>query len=64
MCYTLGRQGQVNRQAGKGRTMDRSRIMQAVAKCLAYKACGKEADAKIWFARLCELLGYGEYLKG
>ena len=44
--------------------MDRSRIMQAVAKCLAYKACGKEVDAKIWFARLCELLGYGEYLKG
>ena len=40
--------------------MDRSKIMQAVAKCLAYKACGKDIEADQWFIRLCHLLGYGD----
>lgn len=38
--------------------MDRSKIAQALAKVLAYKACGKEAEARQWFATLTRLLGY------
>lgn len=37
--------------------MDRSAIAQALAKALAYKACGKDAKADAWAARLITLLG-------
>lgn len=36
--------------------MDRSAINRALAKALAYKQCGKDADAAKWAARLVQLL--------
>ena len=38
--------------------MDRSKIMQAVCKVIAYKTCGNVVEADRWFAILKQLLGY------
>jgi hypothetical protein len=58
--YTLVSQVRVRYSTGtvKENDMDRSKIMQAIAKVLAYKACGKEIKARQWFDRLVQLLGY------
>jgi hypothetical protein len=37
--------------------LDRSAISQALAKAIAYKQCGKQADAEAWAAELVNLLG-------
>lgn len=37
---------------------ERQLVMQAIGKILAYKGCGKEEEAKEWFLKLKELLGY------
>lgn len=37
-------------------TIDRSAIAQALAKAIAYKCCGKQAEAETWARRLIELL--------
>ena len=36
--------------------LDRSEINRALAKALAFKACGKHAEAELWAARLLGLL--------
>lgn len=36
--------------------MDRSEISRAVAKAIAFKQCGKDAEADKWAARLVQLL--------
>lgn len=42
--------------------MDRSSINRALAKVLAYRACGKEREAEEHFRQLVELLGYEDHL--
>lgn len=42
--------------------MDRSRINQALAKAIAYKACGKETEARQWAAHLLRLLEMADLL--
>jgi hypothetical protein len=36
--------------------IDRSKIAQALAKAIAYKLCGKQADAEKWAIELIRLL--------
>ena len=36
--------------------IDRSEISRALAKALAYKNCGKQADAELWAIKLVRLL--------
>jgi hypothetical protein len=43
--------------------IDRSLVAQALAKAIAYKNCGKDADAEAWARRLIELLECAEILK-
>lgn len=42
--------------------IDRSEVSRALAKALAYKDCGKDAQADIWAARLVILLECGGIL--
>ena len=43
--------------------MDRSAIAQALAKAIAFKACGKAAEAEQWARRLIHLLGLAGILR-
>ena len=43
-------------------TIDRSEISRAVAKAIAYKQCGKQAEAEAWARKLVELLECAEIL--
>ena len=47
----------------RGRKMNRSEIARALAKAIAYKACGKQADAEKWARELIRLLECAEILK-
>jgi hypothetical protein len=40
----------------EGRMIDRSAISQALAKAIAYKQCGKQAEAESWAQKLVKLL--------
>lgn len=42
--------------------MDRSEINRALAKAIAYKQCGKDADAREWARTLVRLLECAEIL--
>jgi hypothetical protein len=42
--------------------VDRSEINKALAKAIAYKQCGKDADAAAWGRKLVELLELSEIL--
>jgi hypothetical protein len=42
--------------------LDRSEISRALAKAIAYKQCGKDADAREWARKLVELLECAEIL--
>lgn len=42
--------------------IDRSEINRALAKAIAYKACGKQREAELWAARLVELLECADIL--
>lgn len=42
--------------------MDRSEINRALAKAIAYKNCGKDADAAEWARKLVKLLECAEIL--
>lgn len=42
--------------------IDRSEVNRALAKALAYKACGKEPEAQAWAAELVRLLECAEIL--
>ena len=41
---------------GRTEMIDRSKVSQALAKAIAYKQCGKQADAEKWARELCRLL--------
>ena len=43
--------------------MDRSAINRALAKAMAYKQCGKEAEAAQWAKELLRQLGLAHLLK-
>lgn len=43
--------------------IDRSEISRAVAKAIAFKQCGKQAEAEAWAAKLVELLECADILK-
>ena len=43
-------------------TIDRSAVAQSLAKAIAYKQCGKDADARVWARRLIEQLELAEIL--
>jgi hypothetical protein len=43
--------------------MDRTELNRALAKAIAFKACGKEQEAEIWARRLIELLELARILK-
>lgn len=45
-------------------SVDRSEVSRALAKALAFKACGKDAQAQAWAARLVDLLECAEVLSG
>lgn len=38
--------------------INRTEASRALAKVIAYRQCGKEAEAREWFARLARSLGY------
>ncbi len=42
--------------------IDRSAVSQALAKAIAYKQCGKDADAAEWARKLIRLLELSEIL--
>ena len=44
-------------------TIDRSAVSQALAKAIAYKNVGKDAEAEAWARKLIQLLELGEILK-
>jgi hypothetical protein len=44
--------------------IDRSEVNRALAKAIAYKQCGKQADAERWAAELVRLLECADILKG
>lgn len=43
--------------------MNRSEISQALAKAIAYKNCGKQAEAEEWAKKLIELLECADILR-
>ncbi len=43
-------------------SIDRSEVNRALAKAIAYKACGKDGEANRWAIRLVELLECNEIL--
>lgn len=43
--------------------IDRSAVSRAVAKAIAYKQCGKDADAAEWARELVRLLECAEILR-
>jgi hypothetical protein len=43
--------------------LDRSEISRAMAKAIAYKQCGKQAEAEKWAAELVRLLQCHNILK-
>ncbi|MFC0683216.1 hypothetical protein [Novosphingobium clariflavum] len=43
--------------------VDRSKTAQALAKAIAYKQCGKQAEAEAWARTLVELLECANILR-
>jgi len=43
--------------------IDRSEVSRAVAKAIAYKACGKDKEANEWARKLVELLQCADILR-
>lgn len=44
-------------------TIDRSAVARALAKAIAYKQCGKQAEAEAWAKELIKLLQCANILK-
>ena len=44
-------------------TIDRSEVSRALAKAIAYKNCGKQAEAEQWAAKLVRLLECANILR-
>ena len=49
-------------QTGAKPMIDRSEVNRALAQSLAFQACGKQAEAQLWAARLVLLLQQGRIL--
>ena len=49
---------------GEKRMIDRAKTSQALAKAIAFKQCGKDADAAHWAKELVRLLELSNILKG
>jgi len=65
-CLRFGKVSGLNRiiESQKGiKMIDRSKASQALAKAIAYKQCGKDADAAEWARKLVEILECAEILK-
>jgi hypothetical protein len=45
-------------------TINRSEVNRALAKAIAYKQCGKQAEAERWAETLIYLLECGKILRG
>jgi hypothetical protein len=43
--------------------IDRSAVRRALAKAIAYKQCGKQAEPERWARELCRLLKVADILK-
>lgn len=43
-------------------TINRTEVNRALAKAIAYKACGKDGDAMTWAAKLVDLLECADIL--
>jgi hypothetical protein len=43
--------------------IDRQEVSRALAKAIAYKQCGKQADAEAWARELVKLLECAEILR-
>ena len=43
--------------------IDRREVAQALAKAIAYKQCGKDAEASTWAVKLIKLLECADILK-
>lgn len=48
-------------QVGNG--IDRTEAARALAKAIAFKACGKHSEAAVWAAKLVRLLQCAEILR-
>jgi hypothetical protein len=44
-------------------SIDRSAVAQSLAKAIAYKACGKDEEARAWARKLIAQLELAEILK-
>ncbi len=44
-------------------SIDRSEVSRALAKAIAYKNCGKQAEAEAWAKKLVRLLECAEILR-
>lgn len=44
--------------------IDRSEVSRALAKAIAYKQCGRQAEAEAWAERLVRLLECANILRG
>lgn len=44
-------------------TIDRAELARALAKAIAFKLCGKDAEATHWAKTLVRLLGLAEILR-
>jgi hypothetical protein len=44
--------------------IDRTEVSRSLAKAIAYKACGKHAEAEAWARKLVEQLECANILKG
>jgi hypothetical protein len=53
-----------NHKGGKTVSIDRSEVSRALAKAIAYKACGKDREAESWARKLVVLLECADILKG
>jgi hypothetical protein len=47
---------------GQAMAIDRSAVSRALAKAIAYKNCGKDAEAEQWARQLVELLECADIL--
>ncbi len=52
-----------NYEGGKIMSIDRSEVSRALAKAIAYKNCGKQAEAEAWAKKLVRLLECAEILR-
>ena len=49
---------------GERTMIDRSEVARSLAKAIAYKNCGKDADAEAWARKLVEQLECANILQG